>query len=295
MEQPEKTVGNFFGTLSELNVDGGEGEHHVEVVLHTVEEVVPQDRGRRIFTLLANFLHVDSLALNRDQILVFLAEQTWDFTSGKHRVDSFEEGLRLDFGVSHQEADRATLRAGDVVKTLDIVEHGAKIIRLGQSNLEEFVTADVGGKSGERGLTRATNTDKHSATSISVHSAGQSEQMGESVVEDDEGHLLGRVLLVVLVELGSGNVLDVLVALTSFVHERSLLNDFTIFVDDVIAHKVSELEIGKNLRLIEVVEFTEFLFGDAIEDILEGLLVCVVDELINKSALALVAPEANHE
>lgn len=204
--------GELLSSLSELGIDRGESEDHVEVILHTVEEVLPQDRGRRVFTLLADFLHVDVLALDRDQILVFLAEETWDLTGSKHRVDGFEESLGFDLSVSHQEADRAALGAGNVVEGFDIIEQCGQAIGLGQRNLEELMTADVRGESGKRGLTRATNTDEHSATGRGVHRAGKSEQMGESVIENDEGHLLGRVLLVELIELDIDNVLDMIVA-----------------------------------------------------------------------------------
>lgn len=44
-----------------------------------------------------------------------------------------------------------------------------------------------------------------------------------------------------------------------------------------------------------MVEFTELLFGDSVENILKGLLVLVVDELVNESALAFVTPQADHE
>mmetsp|Transcript_6335 Transcript_6335/g.7523 ORF Transcript_6335/g.7523 Transcript_6335/m.7523 type:complete len:756 (+) Transcript_6335:4217-6484(+) len=287
--------GELLGTLSELGIDGGEGENHVEVVLDTVEEVLPEDSGRGVFTLLAHFLHVDGLALDGDEILVFLTEQTWDFTGGEHRVDSFKEGLRLHLGVGHQEADRATLRAGLLVKLFDIVEEGAQVIGLGEGDLEHEVTADGRGKSRERGLTRTTDTDEHSATSSGVDRAGESKQVVHGVVEDNEGHLLGRVLLVVDVELLNGNSLHVLVAGAGFVNEGSLFNDFTILVGDIFSHEVGELELSEDLRLLEVVELSELVLSGSVEDVLEGLLVRGADQLVNKRALALVAPQADHE
>jgi len=85
--------GEFLGSLSELCVDRREGQDHMKVVLNTVQEVGPQDCGRRVLTLLSDLFHVDVLALNGDEILVFLAEQSWDFTSGEHGVDSFKESF----------------------------------------------------------------------------------------------------------------------------------------------------------------------------------------------------------
>jgi len=120
--------GEFLGTLSELYVDGGEGQDHVQVVLHTVQEVVPEDGGGRVLTLLSNLLHVDVLALDGNEILVFFSEETWDLTGGKHGVDSFEEGFRLDFSVGHEEADSSTLRSSLLVKQFDIVEEILEIV-----------------------------------------------------------------------------------------------------------------------------------------------------------------------
>jgi len=100
----------------------------VEIILNTVEEIAPKDAGRRIFTLHTDFLHVNILALNRNEILIFLTEETWDLTSGKHRVDSFQEGLLLDFSVGHQEANRLSLRSSSLVKELDIIEEIHQII-----------------------------------------------------------------------------------------------------------------------------------------------------------------------
>ena len=83
----------LLGTFSELSTDGGEGKHHMQVVLHSVQEVLPEDGGRWVFTFLTDFLHVDVLALHRDEILVFFTQKTWDLTSCKHRIDSLEERL----------------------------------------------------------------------------------------------------------------------------------------------------------------------------------------------------------
>lgn len=83
----------LLGTLSELLVNGREGENHVKIVLDTVEEVGPEDAGGRVFTLLSNLFHVYVLTLDWDEILVFLTEETWNFTGSEHRVDSFKERL----------------------------------------------------------------------------------------------------------------------------------------------------------------------------------------------------------
>jgi len=43
-----------------------------------------------------------------------------NFSSGEHRVDHFEEGLILDFGISQNESDRLASGASQLVKTLDV-------------------------------------------------------------------------------------------------------------------------------------------------------------------------------
>ena len=100
---------------------------------------------------------------------------------------------------------------------------------------------------GERCLTRATNTDKHSATSSCVDSTCEPEQMGESIVENNEGHFLRRVLLVIGIELLVSNALDKFVGGASFVNEGCFLNNLAVLIHDIFAHEVSELELGKDL------------------------------------------------
>ena len=119
--------------------------------------------------------------------------------------------------------------------------------------------------------------------------------MIERIVEDNEGHLLGWVLFIVDVEFLNSDVLNEFVACAALVDEGSLLKKLTILVEDVLLHEVSELELSKDLRFLEVVGLSELVLGYAVKNVLEGLLVLSADQLINESALALVTPQANHE
>jgi hypothetical protein len=119
--------------------------------------------------------------------------------------------------------------------------------------------------------------------------------MVKCVVEDDERHFFGRVLLVVNFELCDCNLLYEFIASAALVDEWSFLKNLTIFVYNVLLHIVGKLELCKDLLLLKVVELSELVLSNAIENIVEGLFILVVNQFINESTLALVAPQSNHE
>ena len=162
----------------------------MEIILNTVDEVLPQEQLSGILTLLASFFHVDVLHLKRNQISVFLYEKAGDFTGCQHRVDSFEEGLILDLGIGENEGDCATSGTSNVVKLLDILFELSITELFVKSDLEESLSADEGGKLGQGLLTGTTHTDKECITTSSVDNTGNLEQVEESIVENDKGHLL---------------------------------------------------------------------------------------------------------
>jgi hypothetical protein len=92
----------------------------VKVVLYTVDEVLPQEQGGGILSFGTSFLHVNILLLEGDKISVFLDKETGNFTSSQHRVDSFEESLKLNLGISQDESNSTTDGTSDIVQFLDV-------------------------------------------------------------------------------------------------------------------------------------------------------------------------------
>jgi hypothetical protein len=115
----------------------------VQIILHTVDEVVPKQNWGRIFTLGSTYLlKVDWLLVNGNEISVFLDEKTWDFSSSKHRVDCFQESLELNFSVGKDESDRLTSGSCEQILSLDVFLKVVVVIGLVKSYLEERLLAD---------------------------------------------------------------------------------------------------------------------------------------------------------
>jgi len=284
-----------LSSISELGANGGEGKDHVEAILHTVQEVVPELGGRRILTLGADVLHPDVLALKGNDVLVFFGNQTRDFTSGEHGVDGFEEGLLLNLGIGHDEGNLLTLWASKLIKLTDVILKVTIVVSLRQGDLEEDILANESSKLGKRLLSRTTDTNKQGVTTGHVDDTGKSEKMTKSVVEENKVHLLGRVLLVVEDELLFSLGADAVKVGTRLVNERSFLNEFIVLVIDVITLEDCESIVGDQLLVIKVETVTEDILGHAIEVVHECFLVCQVSELIVEDTLTLVAPQSDKE
>lgn len=134
-------------TLSELVTDGRESKDHVEVVLDSSDEVVPESEGARVFALLSNFPHVEGLAHQGYDIFVFFGQKTWDFSSGEMGVDGFEEGLLLDLCIGHQESDWSALWTSLLVQLFDLLKHVVETVVFRNYDLEQEVLADECSKS----------------------------------------------------------------------------------------------------------------------------------------------------
>mmetsp|Transcript_11627 Transcript_11627/g.17625 ORF Transcript_11627/g.17625 Transcript_11627/m.17625 type:complete len:522 (-) Transcript_11627:109-1674(-) len=287
--------GELLGSLSELVADGGEGEDHVQAILHSVDEEGPEVEQRRLNSLHSNFLHVDVLGLQGEHVLLVLGDQTRDFSGSEHTVDGLEEGLALDFGVGHDEGDLLAQRTGFAVEVLDVVLQVVIVVRLGQRDLEEDVLHDEGSQLGQRLLSRSSDTDQKDVSTGGVDDSGDSQQMLEGIVEDDEVHGLRGVLLVISLKLLIGNLSDRLDVGASLVHEGGFLFELSVLVVLVFSLEVGEQVAGHQLLIFEAELVSELLLGDSVEHVLECLLVSVTDELVNERTLGLVAPKGDEE
>jgi len=114
----------------------------VQVILATVDEVVPQEGSGRILSFGTCFLHVYVLLLERDQVSVFLNKQAWNFTSCQHGVASFKERFILNFGISQDEGNSTTLWTCAVVEFLNILLELRITVGFVESDLEEGLSAN---------------------------------------------------------------------------------------------------------------------------------------------------------
>lgn len=93
-------------------------------------------------------------------------------------------------------------------ESLDVFHQGLLTVGLGEGDLEEEVTADEGAESGQGLFTRTTDTDDEGVSSGGVDDTGQTQEMEQCVVENDEVLFLTGVLLVVGVETALDTLLD---------------------------------------------------------------------------------------
>jgi hypothetical protein len=119
--------------------------------------------------------------------------------------------------------------------------------------------------------------------------------MEKSIVENNEVHLLGGVHFVVHIEFLVHKFANVFDVGASLINEWSLFSKLSVLIEDVLTLEVSKEEVSHEEVIIEALGLTELFFGDLVEDVKEDLLVVVVDKLVNKGTLALVAPETDVE
>jgi len=119
--------------------------------------------------------------------------------------------------------------------------------------------------------------------------------MFQSIIEDNEVHLLGWVLLVVQVKFLVAPGSNGLNAFTSFIDEWSFSNEFSILVEFIVLLEVSEEVLGQELFGIESERLHELFFSHSVKHVLEGLLVWVTDQFINECSFTFVSPKSNQE
>lgn len=55
------------------------------------------------------------------------------------------------------------------------------------------------------------------------------------------------------------------------------------------------MELSEELVVLEAKGILELFFGDTVKNVLEGLLIRVVDKLVNEGTLTFVTPQADEE
>lgn len=119
--------------------------------------------------------------------------------------------------------------------------------------------------------------------------------MLKGIIEDNQVHLLGWVLLIVSFELHVASCSDGLKIWTSFINEWSFSNQFTILVELIFSLEISEEVVGHELLVIESEGISELFFGNSVEHVGEDLLISIVDQFINEGSITLMSPESNQE
>lgn len=267
----------------------------MEVVLYSVEEEGKELTWRWILSSHSDFLHVHVLGFKSEDISLVLGNQTWNISSGKHSVDGFQEGLLLNFSVSHDEGNSFSCGTSLSVKFLDVVLHGLEGVSLGQSNLEVSLLTNVRRNSSQRLFSRSTDSDEEAVSGWRVNNSGDSEQMSKSIIEDNQVHLLGNVFLIELVQFVVNSLSDSLNVWAGFINERSNFLKLSIFVVDIFSLEVSEEVVSHKDLLIESKLVSEFLFSDSVKDVREYLLVWLVGKLIKEGSVTLMSPESDQE
>lgn len=119
--------------------------------------------------------------------------------------------------------------------------------------------------------------------------------MEQCIIENNEVHLFGMVLLVVGGEFRVTLRPDLVDALAGLVYEWCGLDNVTVLIEHIFSLEVSEEVVSHQLLILEAETVTEFLFGNSVEHVLEDLLVSVGGELIDEGSLALMSPEGDQE
>jgi len=119
--------------------------------------------------------------------------------------------------------------------------------------------------------------------------------MLEGIVEDNQVHLFGWVLLVVSLKFIVASLFDGLNIWASLINEWGFSNKLAIFIELIFSLEVSEEMVGHELFIIESEGVSELLFGHSIEHVGEDLLIVVVDKFIYESSVTLMSPERDEE
>ena len=121
--------------------------------------------------------------------------------------------------------------------------------------------------------------------------------MPESIIENDQIHLLGLILFVVVLKSPVASLSDSIQVWASFINEWSLLFNITRFIKDVISLEISEKIVLNQLLVFKTKArcITELVFGDSIQQITKDFLVVEVSQLVNKGSVGLMSPKNDHQ
>jgi len=119
--------------------------------------------------------------------------------------------------------------------------------------------------------------------------------MLKGIIEDNQIHLLGSILLVEKFKFIINNCSNSFKIWSSFIYVWCFFFKLTIFIDDVFSLEISEEVVGHELFVIESEGISEFVFGNSVEHISEDFLIWIGCEFINECSVTLVSPKSNHE
>lgn len=104
---------------------------------------------------------------------------------------------------------------------------------LGDHNLVHSLSSNIGSQFGETLFAAASHTDEQGGGTLHLDDSGDLEQVLDGVVEEHQVHLLGRVLLVVLIQEEAAPILQFLRVIDCLVDLLSVLLDVALFIDSV--------------------------------------------------------------
>jgi hypothetical protein len=132
--------GELTGTRAEF-VTGGHAESHMEVLLDSVDEVLPDGAGNGVDTITLGSRGdcVD------DTIDIFLHEQVSNFSTGEEIIDEHKVVLRLDLSFSEEEHQAFILNTRFLEHSLEVDLEIVDTVGRGDNNTSSRELADERG------------------------------------------------------------------------------------------------------------------------------------------------------
>ena len=185
-------------SVSELVTDWGESKADVEVLSADLDEVVVNLISA--VTAVGFLCSLGHVIANGNLFIDW--EQVWNLTTIKKVVNVFKERFFDDLGIREQEYLWLVVDSRSLEETSDVFVELLFFVTLGDFDGEVLHLVHGSGKSSHGSTARTTDAYQHAVTSLLSEDPGNSTEMLNAVVEEDEVHwgVVGVIELEVLVQ-----------------------------------------------------------------------------------------------
>mmetsp|Transcript_82352 Transcript_82352/g.197542 ORF Transcript_82352/g.197542 Transcript_82352/m.197542 type:complete len:693 (+) Transcript_82352:3387-5465(+) len=283
-----KHRGEHLRAEGELLMKRRKGQDHVQIVAEAIQEVIVQVHRVLVGTGVVPHKIVPDLVAGG--LFLILLQQPNHLASGEDGVHDLQKALVDHVLVGEDEGDILVLLTGPLIELLQVLHELRLTVGLGDDDLKEVVPRDEGGQPRERLLATAANSHQHRAAALLLDGAVDAHQVHQGILEEDEVHRLGGVLLIEPAQISVRLSTNVCQGLHRLVDLRRRWVLLILGGRWPVSLKVAPPHRG---RRVVCQLLTEVVRGELVHHLLYRTLVLLTRQLVREDSRAFMPPKGH--